>query len=257
MEPDPTDVAAIAGALRSAKSVLVITGAGMSAESGLPTYRGLGGLYEDTSTDDGIDIEDALSGPMFRSRPEITWKYIGQIEQACRGARHNRAHEIVAELEQRIERLWVLTQNVDGFHRDAGSKNLIEIHGNLRHLECTRCGAIEEVSDYSGLELPPKCGSCSGLVRPRVVLFGEMLPPEPIRVLERELLRGFDIVFSIGTSSLFPYIAEPVVLARRTGRLAVEINPGLTPVSRVVNRRLECGAVAGLEAILGAYQRAS
>jgi NAD-dependent deacetylase len=255
--PDPKDVADIASALKKARNVLVITGAGMSAESGLPTYRGLGGLYEDASTDEGIEIEDALSGPMFQARPEITWKYIGQIERACRGARHNRAHEIVAELEKKIERLWVLTQNVDGFHRDAGSKNLIEIHGNLRHLECTRCGETSEVADYSSLELPPRCGSCGGLVRPKVVLFGEMLPRDQIAVLERELMRGFDIVFSIGTSSLFPYIAQPVVIARRMGRTAVEINPGETPVSRFVTHRLACGAVAGLEAIVSAYEGAA
>lgn len=252
--PDPKDVADIAAALKTARGVLVITGAGMSAESGLPTYRGLGGLYEDASTDEGIDIEDALSGPMFQKRPEITWKYIGQIERACRGARHNRAHEIVAGLEKKLERVWVLTQNVDGFHRDAGSTKLIEIHGNLRHLECTRCGATREVADYSSLELPPRCESCGAMMRPRVVLFGEMLPREQIAVLERELMRGFDIVFSIGTSSLFPYIAEPVVLARRMGRMAVEINPGDTPVSRVVTHRLKCGAVAGLEAIVAAYE---
>lgn len=252
-DPDPREVAEVADALGRAESVLVITGAGMSAESGLPTYRGLGGLYQDIGTEDGVDIEEALSGPMLRSRPEVTWKYIGQIERACRGARHNRAHEIVAELERKIARVWVLTQNVDGFHRDAGSKNVIEIHGNLRHLECTRCGSTEEVQDYSGLEIPPRCPSCSGLVRPKVVLFGEMLPGDQIATLERELTRGFDIVFSIGTSSLFPYIAEPVVLARRMGRLAVEINPGRTPVSSVVTHRLGCGAVAGLEAIFAAF----
>jgi NAD-dependent deacetylase len=95
------------------------------------------------------------------------------------------------------------------------------------------------------------------MMRPRVVLFGEMLPREQIAVLERELMRGFDIVFSIGTSSLFPYIAEPVVLARRMGRMAVEINPGETPVSRVVTHRLKCGAVAGLEAIVAAYEGAA
>ena len=111
--------------LRSARRLFFVTGAGLSAESGLPTYRGVGGLYDGGVTEEGMAIEDVLSCHTFARRPELTWKYIAQIERTCRGARHNEAHRIIAELERRFERVTVLTQNVDGFHISAGSTNVI------------------------------------------------------------------------------------------------------------------------------------
>ena len=103
----------IAGRLKDCSSILFVTGAGISADSGLPTYRGIGGLYEQDGTEDGIPIEAALSGAMFQRDPALTWKYIHQIESACREAGPNRAHEAIAELERRFDRVWTLTQNVD------------------------------------------------------------------------------------------------------------------------------------------------
>ena len=245
----------VAIALARAKRVLFVTGAGMSADSGLPTYRGIGGLYEDAATDDGIPIETALSGMMLAKRPEICWKYIHQIEQACRGARPNRAHEIIARIERDRPESWVLTQNVDGLHGDAGSKNLIEIHGTVRKLACTRCGHRSTVTNYAGMSIPPACPECGALVRPEVVLFGEALPGPAISALSRELSRGFDMVFSIGTTSVFPYIAEPVERARRLGVPTVEINPGETEVSDLVAYRLRTTAVRAFDAIMDALDR--
>ena len=100
-------IAEVVSELRHFKSLLVITGAGMSADSGLPTYRGVGGLYNDDSTEDGMPIEQALSGAVFQTRPEITWKYLGQIEESCRGARFNRGHEVLAQMEEWFERFWI------------------------------------------------------------------------------------------------------------------------------------------------------
>ncbi len=246
---DPTVLDRVSEVFARAKSALFITGAGISADSGLPTYRGIGGLYEDATTDEGLAIEDALSGDMLRERPEVCWKYIHQIERACRGASWNRAHEVLALLERRYERTWVLTQNVDGFHRRAGSNNVIEIHGDVHQLACTRCAYRERVEDYAGLSIPPRCPDCGAIVRPEVVLFGEMLPGAAVAVLERELGRGFDLVVSIGTASAFHYIAGPVVLARRAGRDTVEINPGTTSVSHVVAHRIQNRAAVALDAI--------
>ena len=138
-------------------SVLFVTGAGLSADSGLPTYRGIGGLYERTGTDDGVPIERALSGPMFRRRPELCWKYIHQIEASCRGAEPNLAHRVIAALEGRLPRVVTLTQNVDGLHARAGSRDLIEIHGNLRELRCTACPWTDRVEDYADLPPLPRC----------------------------------------------------------------------------------------------------
>ena len=246
---DPAVLDRVSHAFLRARSVLFITGAGISADSGLPTYRGIGGLYEDAITDEGFAIEDALSGDMLRDRPEVCWKYIHQIERACRGATWNRGHEVLAMMEARYERSWVLTQNVDAFHRRAGSKNVIEIHGDVHRLICTRCSYRDHVEDYAALSIPPRCPDCGAIVRPEVVLFGEMLPETAIAALERELDRGFDLVVSIGTTSVFPYIAAPVMLARRAGRDTVEINPGMTSISHVVAHRMQSRAAVALDAI--------
>ncbi len=248
---DPTVLDHVSEAFACARSVLFITGAGISADSGLPTYRGIGGLYEDAdaTTDEGFEIEDALSGEMLRTRPEVCWKYIHQIERACRGATWNRAHQVLALMEGRYERTWVLTQNVDGFHGRAGSKNVIEIHGDVHKLACTRCAYRDRVEDYAALSIPPRCPDCGELVRPEVVLFGEMLPRAAVAVLDRELGRGFDLVVSIGTTSVFPYIIAPVMLARNAGRDTVEINPGTTSVSHMVAHRIRNRAAVALDAI--------
>ena len=251
--PDPVIVARVAAELRRARRLLFITGAGISADSGLPTYRGIGGLYNDQATEDRFSIETALSGSMLEANPAITWKYLHQIEHSCRGACFNDAHAIIAELQDRFE-VCVLTQNIDGFHRDAGSRNLIEIHGDIHDLQCTRCAYAATVPDYGALELPPVCPRCRAPVRPRVVLFGEMLPSDAIQHLYQELDQGFDLVFSIGTTSVFPYIAGPVVQACQAGVPTVEINPTETSVTPFVQYKLAAGAAVSLRAVWQAYQ---
>jgi NAD-dependent deacetylase len=246
--------------LSRARRVLFITGAGISAESGIPTYRGIGGLYNDEHTEEGVPIEVALSGTMFRIRPELTWNHIHRIERACRGARFNRAHEILALFEGCFEHCWVLTQNVDGFHKAAGSKHVIDIHGDIHDLRCTRCTFAERVADYSQLPPCPPCPRCGALLRPEVVLFEELLPPTKVQLMERVLSQGFDVVFSIGTSSVFPYINGPVLEAAARGLPTVEINPGHTQLSDLVDVRLRLGAVAACEALWAArdqWQRAT
>lgn len=245
----PETIRAAATVLKKAKSILFITGAGISADSGLPTYRGIGGLYNDDRTEEGMPIEQALSVEVFRESPRVTWKYLCQIELNCRMAKFNRGHAVIAEIEQRFERVWVLTQNIDGFHLDAGSRNIIEIHGNLRRLYCPGCGWKTTVRDYSGLLIPPRCPSCAGYARPEVVLFNEQLPYEASKILSRELSDPFDLYFSIGTTSIFPYIQQPVIDARERGRPVIEINPGQTAVSRLADIKIALGAAESLDAI--------
>lgn len=247
--PDPAAVEQAAILLASAKSVLFVTGAGLSADSGLPTYRGIGGLYDAAVTDEGVSIEEALSGDTMRSNPALCWKYIAQIERACRGARPNRGHEVIAAIGRQTPRTVVLTQNVDGFHGAAGSEDVIEVHGNIHELRCPTCAWTSRVDDFAGLPIPPPCPKCGAIVRPAVVLFGEMLPVAAVLRLEQELERGFDLVFSVGTTSVFPYIAAPVVQARRRGQSSVEINPGATQVSHLATLRLKSRAAPTLEAV--------
>lgn len=241
--------------LRRSRSLLFITGAGLSADSGLPTYRGVGGLYDGRNADEDLPIEVLLSGQMMAARPDLTWKYLLQIEQACRGRQPNRGHAVIAEMESRFDRVWVLTQNVDGFHRRAGSHNVIDIHGDVHHLRCTRCDHQETVADYTGLTPPPKCPACGGLVRPDVVLFGERLPLAQLATYQAETSRGFDLVLSVGTTSVFPYISAPVLDAYHFKKPSVEINPGPTDVTEFVTVKLPLGAAAALDAIWAGYNR--
>ncbi len=235
--------------LKKSRSILFITGAGISAESGLPTYRGIGGLYEDKLTRHDIPIETALSGSMMRQNPELCWSYISEIEKACRGAKFNRAHQIIAEFERRFERVWVLTQNVDGFHRQAGSKNLVDIHGDIHTIYCAACSYTIAHADYPGLPIPPHCPACRHVMRPDVVLFGEYLKPEKIARLQDETRKGFDVIFSIGTTSVFPYISRPVIEASLQKIPTVEINPSPTEITRYVSYKFPYGAVKVLSDI--------
>ncbi|MFC1453737.1 NAD-dependent deacetylase [Verrucomicrobiota bacterium] len=253
MNKESDSIVQVAGLLKKCKGILFITGAGLSADSGLPTYRGIGGLYNDKLTEDGVPVETALAGETLARNPALTWKYLSQIEKNCRKAKLNRGHEVIAEMEKRFERVWVLTQNIDGFHHAAGSRKIIDIHGDMHKLICTSCGWRRTVSDYNEIEIPPKCPECSSIARPEVVFFGEMLPDEKLAVLDRELTRGFDVYFSIGTTSLFPYISGPIIAASRSGRPTIEINPEDTEVSHLAGIKLRMGAAEALGAIWKEY----
>lgn len=256
-EPDNTTIDALVRILLKSRSILFITGAGISAESGIPTYRGIGGLYNVDATEDGVAIEEALSASMLSDNPALTWKYLAQIGMAVQGARHNRAHVVLAAMESRFHRVWTLTQNVDGFHRSAGSKNLIEAHGNMHSLSCTKCEHKNSLDECETIAIPPKCPRCGALLRPDVVLFGELIDRRGAVHLQNELEKGFDIVFSIGTTSVFPYIQAPVYMAKSAGNVTVEINPSETTISHVVDYRLAMPAGAALEEIWARYQTAN
>jgi NAD-dependent deacetylase len=242
----------VADIIKHSQRLLFITGAGISAESGIPTYRGIGGLYNGRLTDIDLPIEEVLSGRMMRSNPALTWRYLSQIEQAARGATFNEAHRIIAELGQNGREVYVLTQNVDGFHTAAGSDKVIEIHGNLHHLRCDVCGFRMANVDYATLEIPPECPNCSSIMRPDVVLFGEMLDESKIAQITAILSEHPDAVFSIGTSGLFPYITAPVRFAATHKIPTIEINPDVTEISGWVDFKIKEGAVKAMQAIRAA-----
>src|SRR5208337_428593 len=157
----------IVQAMSQARRLLFITGAGMSADSGLPTYRGRDGLYRvQQKTPHGLSIEQALPGPMLRTRPEITWHYLLELEKTSRHAAPNRGHHVIAEMDGYFDAVWILTQNVDDLHQRAGSRNVLDMHGSLHALECMRCGQQTTTPDYSNLTLPPRCSECEGSIRP-------------------------------------------------------------------------------------------
>jgi NAD-dependent deacetylase len=246
---DAYAISKIVNLLKHCQSILFITGAGISADSGLPTYRGIGGLYNDRLTEEGITLEMALAGQTLERQPALTWKYLSQIEKNCRQAKFNRGHEVIAAMEGCFERVWVLTQNIDGLHQAAGSRNIIDIHGDMHKLACMSCCWRGKVKDYSAIDIPPRCPECAGICRPEVVFFGEMLPLDKLAVLERELRQGFDIYFSIGTSSVFPYISQPIAAAKQRGRPTVEINPDDTQISALVDIKLRMPAAEAMDRI--------
>jgi NAD-dependent deacetylase len=149
-----------------------------------------------------------------------------------------------------LDRVMVFTQNVDGLHRAAGSGDIVEIHGNLQELICTACSHYESVADMSGREIPPCCPSVRAVLRPKVVLFGEALPEDELDRFINAFQEGFDIVFTIGTSSVFPYIVQPVVLAAASGIPTVEINPARTQLSDIVDFYVPLGAAAAMAGIV-------
>jgi len=259
---------AVAAELYRAKRVLFITGAGISADSGLPTYRGIGGLYNSGKTEEGYPIEQCLSASMFRARPDITWKYMLQIGEAVMRCKPNPAHTIIAQWEQDFTRrggkVIVFTQNIDGYHRLAGSENVLEIHGSLEKLFCINCiwkilpdlpenhshSLQERMNELTALirEGVPRCPKCGSVIRPQIVMFEEMLPRKVLMQFEEEFDNGngFDMVVSIGTSAMFPYITGPVLMAIHCGKTTVEINPAAGELSHRVDHHLPLGAAEAL-----------
>lgn len=240
------DIDKVAQALAVAERILIITGAGLSADSGLPAYRGLGGLYNG-ETEDGLPIEVALSGPTLQRDPALCWKYLAEIGRACLKAEPNAGHFAIAELQRRKPGAWLLTQNIDGFHRRAGSpvERLIEIHGQLTPLSCVGCGEIDSRQLPSLLDGPlqPRCVRCAAVLRPAVVLFEEMLPEAALAKLHEQLGIGFDAVLVVGTTASFGYIVEPVWRVRQGGGFVAEVNLQTTDISPFADVRQEGRAV--------------
>lgn len=240
--------------LKGCRSLLFVTGAGVSAESGVPTYRGVGGLYNVETTEEGYPIEEILSASMLAENPALTWKYLAQIGLAAKDATHNRAHEVIAEMESHFARVWTMTQNVDGFHRSAGSHNLVEAHGNMNSFYCMECQEPAKLEAFEQNDQPPQCATCGGMIRPDVVLFGEMITGRGLEELQQQAMLGFDIVFTVGTSSAFPYIQAPIHMAKGAGVPTVEINPSATVMTPLVDYHLPLGAAVALDEIWRRFQ---
>jgi NAD-dependent deacetylase len=236
--------------LAPVRSAGVITGAGVSAESGIATYRGEGGIYDDP--EEGDRTVGALTGSTLQSDPDRTWRVVAALARASRGAKPNAAHLAIAEIERKLSSFVLLTQNVDGLHQLAGSKNVIDIHGSVRETLCMSCSASGTLEALEAIEAAPRCPSCDGVLRPNAVLFGELLPePKLRRIYDEFHAEPPDLVLVAGTTAMFPYIAEPIFVARGAGRLTVEINPEPTLLSDVVDFSIRARAGEALPEIAG------
>ena len=210
--------------LRAAERVVVLTGAGISAESGVPTFRdaqtGLWAEYR---------AEELATPEAFLENPRLVWDWYAWRRQLTERAEPNPGHHALVELAQRYPQFSLVTQNVDGLHARAGSRDVIELHGNIEIDLCFDEGTPVDEHAADG-SVPPHCPRCGAYVRPGVVWFGEALPR---RALERAeaAVRSCDVVLSIGTSGLVQPAAGLPLIAKQSGALLVEINPNATPLT--------------------------
>jgi len=213
--------------LKDAKHVMFITGAGVSTASGLPTYRGVGGVYTDDKS--LIPPEILMSKAMWKIRPQWVWDHLHKIYAASQGAEPNAAHDAIVMMEALIDKITIVTQNVDGLHRKAGSDGVIELHGSADSLFCEKCGHKEVPDDFSALPNLPKCPECNHVLRPPVVLFGENLPEMAINSYQKALDSKPDVIIAIGTTGNFPYIVEPMRFVKEElGGFTAVIDPILS-----------------------------
>lgn len=249
-------VDAVGVLLTQARSALFITGAGLSADSGLTHYRGLPGLERKTR-DEGKLLEAALSTETLQRRPAATWRVLVQMDERVRAAEPNRGHHVLVELERDLRRSTVMTVNVDRLHQRAGSRNVIEMHGALHDLLCARCELSTRHERLDRLELPPRCRSCGTVLRPDMPLFGESLPADPFTRLQAELETGFDLVIAIGVATMFPYLARPLLVAKSEGIPTVEIGARDTDLSDLVDFRFKGSPMRVLHLIYEVYGQIS
>jgi NAD-dependent deacetylase len=210
----------VRGLAARADRVVVLTGAGVSAESGVPTFRGGAGA----AVWRGLAATDLSSAAMVAENLPLVWEWFEYRRGLVRSCAPNPAHLAIAAWQRRFASLTLVTQNVDGLHTAAGSRDVLELHGNLWRGRCERCGATEALAETPLAELPPRCASCSGPLRPDVVLFGELLPEDVLRRATAAAERA-DLMFVVGTSAaVYPAAGLPAVAASR-GATVVEVNP--------------------------------
>lgn len=231
---DDTSLLEAAAIVRAARCVAVLTGAGVSAESGVPTFRGDGGFWK------GYRAEDVATPQAFARDPRLVWEFYNFRRALLTHVQPNPAHHALVDLENQVEAFTLITQNVDGLHRLAGSRNLLEVHGNLWRLRCTGCRATTDGAHEPLPELPA-CPQCGALLRPDVVWFGEALP-EQVWGRATAATAQCDCLIVAGTSAVVYPAAGLVHLAR--GRV-IEVNLEETPASggADVSLRGKAGAV--------------
>jgi NAD-dependent deacetylase len=223
--PSPELIERAAAHLRRARHVCVLTGAGISAESGIPTFRdaqeGLWAQYSplDLATPEG-----------FERDPELVWRWYEWRREMIRAARPNPGHVALVELARQMPRLTLVTQNVDGLHQRAGSPHVLEYHGNILRDRCTVEQVVAERAEDSRTSSLPRCASCGGLLRPDVVWFGEMIPRHAL-VEADAAAADCDAFLSIGTSSLVYPAAGLAEVALRRGVPVIEVNLNPTDLS--------------------------
>jgi NAD-dependent protein deacetylase/lipoamidase len=249
MTAEPTSLARRIGEaadrVQRARAIAVLTGAGVSAESGVPTFRGEGGLWRQ------FRAEDLATPQAFARDPRLVWEWYDWRRQKIAACRPNPAHHALAQLEARAADFLLITQNIDDLHRKAGSRLLVELHGNIWRVRCPREGSVADLPDVPLREIPPRC-ECGALLRPDIVWFGETLPDDALDRAFRAA-EACDLFLVAGTSALVQPAASLPLVAKRHGATIVEVNPQPTPISPMVDLALPGKAGEMLPALLAAF----
>lgn len=220
--------------LAEAERTAVLTGAGVSQESGIPVFRGTGGLWRRHRA------EQLATPEAFARDPKLVWEWYDWRRSVVAGKKPNPGHLALAELERRAADFTLITQNVDGLHDQAGSEHVLKLHGDLWAVRCLECG-VEKMDQRVPLpELPPQC-ECGGLLRPGVVWFGEALPGE---ILQGAIAaaRAAQVFLVVGTSAVVQPAASLPLLARESGACVIEVNAEETPLTPIADASLRGAA---------------
>ncbi|MDP2885162.1 MAG: NAD-dependent deacylase [Ignavibacteria bacterium] len=210
--------------IQTAQSVCVLTGAGISAESGVPTFRGEEGLWKK------FKPEELANFQAFIRNPDLVWEWYAYRRKLIHEVKPNPGHVALVELERRVKEFTLVTQNVDNLHRRAGSQSVVELHGNIERSYCIECKTVVSELNLDALNRAPRCEKCGGLVRPDVVWFGEMLPVEAFSKAEAAA-RRCDVFLCVGTSAVVYPAASLPITALDNGAYIVEINREYTDLS--------------------------
>lgn len=213
--------------ISTSRNITMITGSGMSIESGIPSLRGKNGLWKSHRA------EDLASPKAFYSNPSLVWEWYNWRREIIRNAKPNKAHYACVDLEQKLgEHFYIITQNIDELHQKAGNKNILEVHGSVWKTRCTKCGDKRE--NRAKLDKLPKCQNCGGLLRPDVIWYGEAVTEEAM-LKAFELLFASDVVIIVGTSGIVYPVAQFSSTAKDNGSYLIEINTDETPHSDMVD----------------------
>ncbi len=220
-------IKAIAADLKNSKHVVAFTGAGISAESGIPTYRGEDGLWSKYDPNLYANIH------YFLQNPSYYWSFFREVRgPMLKKVKPNNAHIALGELEKEGKMNTVITQNIDGLHQEAGSSSVIELHGTSRTIFCIDCSAefsVDETFSFLETECPPKCPKCKGILRPAVVFFGESLNPQVLSIAFKEA-EQCDFILAVGSSLVVYPAADIPARAKQSGATLVIINKDKTPL---------------------------
>jgi NAD-dependent deacetylase len=235
----------VARRVRAGPRITVMTGAGVSSASGIPTFRGPGGLWRD------FRPEQLATAEAFSRDPRLVWEWYAWRRELVAKAQPNRAHEVLAAWSRRYDGFALITQNVDGLHERAGTRSVTRYHGTLWELRCwDRCaegaaGWIDQTTRFD--RLPPCCPHCGGLARPGVVWFGEAIPAEALRAASEAA--SCDLFLAVGTSAVVYPAAALAAEAASRGAFTVEINPEATPATAAVDLAIPGAAEQVLDSV--------